>query len=109
MSVPLTTQHTTRCGVTFHAIDDVQFGTQWGTIFALTSCCKAAATGTTAGIVCKGCHALVSDLYAAPLSVLDMEQLVCEAGCPCPQECVDDAQQAMWSDLDRYAGRRLVS
>ena len=109
MPTPLTTQHITRCGVTLQATDDMQFGTQWGTVIALTPCCKAAATGTTAGIVCKGCHAPVSDLYAAPLNILDMERLAREAGCSCPQDCIENAQWVMWSDLDRYAGRQLAS
>ena len=47
--------HTTLCGVT------VVWDAVAETVVPLTSCCKAAVTGTGDGLVCKACYRLAAD------------------------------------------------
>lgn len=62
----------------------------------LTECCQGAATGTSSGnLACKGCYAVVPDIYgAAATTQPEVADLVSALGrCHVPSECADEV---MW-------------
>lgn len=83
----MSTTYTTPCGVT---VSRMETGEDRWVPVALTPCCRAAATGTTEGTVCKACHRNVDDLYGS-FGEDALEALVARAGCPIPVECVEHA------------------
>lgn len=97
--------HTTACGLTLASAE--------GSLYPLTPCCKASATGSIVddqpAVVCRNCYHEVSPLYGtssgAGRAYADVATFITElAPRPCP-DVHDCATHAVWHLTERDALR----